>query len=510
MLFNRHGLQQKNWRMVKKGKHILFGCSLFFVVGRMSISGSQVAHASETNASRIVGEKVVANNTSSEISGGKASTLEKEQVPEDIADKKVEKTKQTQAVEKPAEIKDQKENLTSESGEKTLVKKEVDKKELKDLVDKIKKTDISEKTEKSVKELNLILSRAEKALANKEITQEEIDKEVKALKEVFEKLEDKPKEEKKSEVKEKEESKKDDKVSSEKDTKEKQQENTTEDVARKHNEKITKVTETVTEIHSIANQINYEFSDAEKELVKTAEKLPTVYNSDKYNEETIQKLLKEVIYLRNKVANRMTRSHSGRRDPRNGKMINGKDESGFRITGGDRSSTTPAPSIQNNLNGKASSVSDVTVNAPAGSTVKLYDSNDVLIGEAVANVQGVAVVHPRNSLPEGTIKATATVGGQESEKSAPVNVTSIKTGEGPARHEKPSQPTNTQILINKTNIIAYRGDYVDVTIQAAANAVEKFWIPSDPYSVKWLNHTGQFGTAPKKLDKIFSYFCLVF
>ena len=187
MLFNRHGLQQKNWRMVKKGKHILFGCSLFFVVGGMSISGSQVVHASETNASSVVEEKVVANNTSSEISGGKASTIEKEQVSEDIDGKKAEKTKQTQAVEKPAEIKDQKENLTSESGEKALVKKEVDKKELKDLVDKIKKTDISKKTEKSVKELSLILSRAEKALDNKEITQEEIDKEVKALKEAFEK-----------------------------------------------------------------------------------------------------------------------------------------------------------------------------------------------------------------------------------------------------------------------------------------------------------------------------------
>ena len=330
MLFNRHGLQQKNWRMVKKGKHILFGCSLFFVVGGMSISGSQVVHASETNASKVVEEKVVANNTNSEISGGKALKLEKEQVSEASNDKNFEEIKQTQNVDKPTEKKEQKENLTSESGEKALVKKEVDKKELKDLVDKIKKTDISKKTEKSVKELSLILSRAEKALDNKEITQEEIDKEVKALKKVFEKLEDKPKEEKKSEVKEKEESKKDDKVSSEKDTKEKKQENTTEDVARKHNEKITKVTETVTEIHSIANQINYEFSESEKELVKTAEKLSTIYNSDKYNEETIQKLLKEVIYLRNKVANRMTRAHSGRRDPRNGKMINGKDESGFR------------------------------------------------------------------------------------------------------------------------------------------------------------------------------------
>ena len=342
MLFNRHGLQQKNWRMVKKGKHILFGCSLFFVVGGASIGGSQVVHASETSASRVVEEKVVANNTSSEISEDKASTLEKEKVSEDIDDKKAEKTKQTQDIEKPVEKKEQKEKLTSESGEKALVKKEVDKKELKDLVDKIKKTDISKKTEKSVKELNLILSRAEKSLDNKEITQEEIDKEVKALKEVFEKLEDKPKEEKKSEVKEKDESKKDDKVSSEKDTKEKQQENITEDVARKHNEKIMKVTETVTEIHSIANQINYEFSDAEKELVKTAENLSTAHNSDKNNEETIQKLLKEVIYLRNKVANRMTRAHSGKRDPRNGKMIDGKEESRFR---GIR--FTPLENIQN-------------------------------------------------------------------------------------------------------------------------------------------------------------------
>ena len=353
MLFNRHGLQQKNWRMVKKGKHILFGCSLFFVVGGMSIGGSQVVHASETNASRVVEEKVVANNTSSEISAGEASTLDKKQVSEASNDKKAEKIKQTQDVEKPAEKKEQKENLIGESGEKPLVKKEVNKKELKDLVDKIKKTDISKKTEKLVKELNLILSRAEEALDNKETTQEEIDKEVKALKEVFEKLEDKPKEDKKSEAKEKAESKKEEKSNVEKNTKEKQQENTTEDVARKHNEKITKVTETVTEINSIANQINYEFSDAEKELVKTAEKLPTFYNSDKYNEETIQKLLKEVIYLRNKVANRMTRVHSGKRDTRNGKVIENSGESTFR---GIR--FTP---LENTQNGKVVSNADTNL-----------------------------------------------------------------------------------------------------------------------------------------------------
>ena len=326
MLFNRHGLQQKNWRMVKKGKHILFGCSLFFVVGGMSISGSQVVHASETNASSVVEEKVVANNTSSEISRGKASTLEKEQVSEDIADKKVEKTKQTQGLEKAAE-KREVERSESNASTKNPVKKEVNKKELKDLVDKIKNTDIGGKTEKSVKELNLILSRAEKALDNKEITQEEIDKEVKALKEAFEKLEDKPEKEKVSQFKEKAESKKEEKSDSRKENSEKTQEDNKEDVARRHDEKITKATNIVKEIKSLASEINYEFSDSEKELVNTIEKLPTTDNN---SEESIQKLLNEAIYLRNRVANRVTRANSGRRDPRNGKIIDKNGESGFR------------------------------------------------------------------------------------------------------------------------------------------------------------------------------------
>ena len=312
MLFNRQGVQQKNWRMVKKGKQILFGCSLFFVVGGMSISSSQVTYASDANSSEVIAKQEKNNNLGEQNSTVVIPALEKQA---QSSNKKLEKT------------------TVSEDNKKFTEKKEVkevNKKELKDLVDKIKKTDISKKTEKSVKELNLILSRAEKALDNKEITQEEIDKEIRELKEAFDKLEDKPKEDKESEVKEKDESKKDNKVSSEKDNKEKQEQNSTEDVARKYNEKITKVTETVNEIHSIANQINYEFSESEKELVKTAEKLSTATNSDKQNEETIQKLLKEVIYLRNKVANRMTRAHSGKRDPRNGKPINGNGESRFR------------------------------------------------------------------------------------------------------------------------------------------------------------------------------------
>ena len=310
MLFNRQGLQQKNWRMVKKGKHILFGCSLFFVVGAVNVSGPQVTYAEDVSGLETVA-KQEKNSVGEENSNAAISTLEKEKKTQSSNNKRIEKITASETV-------------GASTAKIEVSKKEVNKKELEDLVAKIKKVDISKKTEKSTEKLNLILSRAEKTLEDLEITQEEIDKVVKALKDVFEKLEDKSQKEKASE------SKKEEKSDLENNSKEKQQENTTENVARKHNEKITKVTETVTEIHSIANQINYEFSDAERELVKTAENLSTAHNSDKNNEETIQKLLKEVIYLRNKVANRVTRAHSGRRDLRNGKMINGKDESRFR------------------------------------------------------------------------------------------------------------------------------------------------------------------------------------
>ena len=157
---------------------------------------------------------------------------------------------------------------------------------------------------------------------------------------------------------------------------------------------------------------------------------------------------------------------------------------------------TSGAHIESDLTGKASIPAEVRVKAPVGSTVKLYDNNDVLIGEAVAGNDGYATVHPRNSLPEGKIRATSTPsGGKESAKSAPVNVTRTVPSVGPSDHKKPDKSTNTQILINKTNIVAYRGDAIDVTITAASNAIEKFWIANDPYSFKGIVHTGQFRTS---------------
>ena len=157
---------------------------------------------------------------------------------------------------------------------------------------------------------------------------------------------------------------------------------------------------------------------------------------------------------------------------------------------------TSGAHIESDLTGKASIPAEVRVKAPVGSTVKLYDNNDILIGEAVAGNDGYATVHPRNSLPEGKIRATSTPsGGKESAKSAPVNVTRTVPSVGPSDHKKPDKSTNTQILINKTNIVAYRGDAIDVTITAASNAIEKFWIANDPYSFKGIVHTGQFRTS---------------
>ena len=77
MLFNRQGLQQKNWRMVKKGKYILFGCSLFFVVGGVSACVPQVTYAGEINDLGAVTKQEKNSNIGEENSTIVTPTLEK-------------------------------------------------------------------------------------------------------------------------------------------------------------------------------------------------------------------------------------------------------------------------------------------------------------------------------------------------------------------------------------------------------------------------------------------------
>ncbi|WP_299324214.1 Ig-like domain-containing protein [uncultured Gemella sp.] len=133
---------------------------------------------------------------------------------------------------------------------------------------------------------------------------------------------------------------------------------------------------------------------------------------------------------------------------------------------------TSGAHIESDLTGKASIPADVRVKAPVGSTVKLYDNNDVLIGEAIAGNDGYATVHPRNSLPEGQIRATSTpAGGKESAKSAPVNVTRTQVGHGGNR-----QITNGRVTVgvDKEWIVAYRGDEIEIRSAAHARYLESF------------------------------------
>ena len=50
MCFNRKNAEQKNWRMIKKGKHFLFGCSLVFAVGATLATPAVHADTAEAKA----------------------------------------------------------------------------------------------------------------------------------------------------------------------------------------------------------------------------------------------------------------------------------------------------------------------------------------------------------------------------------------------------------------------------------------------------------------------------
>ncbi|WP_311522802.1 Rib/alpha-like domain-containing protein, partial [uncultured Streptococcus sp.] len=164
----------------------------------------------------------------------------------------------------------------------------------------------------------------------------------------------------------------------------------------------------------------------------------------------------------------------------------------------DAATATSGPEIVNDLAGKASTPADVTVKAPAGSTVKLYNKDGVVIGEAVANDQGVATVHPTNSLPEGEITATTTpAGGSESAKSAPITVTKTPT---PIENKQVTTgPYKLQMITNATKVTLYRGDKLHLTGDAAGTALRWFGITKPTaFNVKGVSPTGGLATNGSK------------
>ena len=155
---------------------------------------------------------------------------------------------------------------------------------------------------------------------------------------------------------------------------------------------------------------------------------------------------------------------------------------------------TSGAHIESDLTGKASIPADVRVKAPVGSTVKLYDNNDVLIGEAQAGNDGYATVHPRNSLPEGQVRATSTpAGGKESAKSDPVNVTRSQIGHGGSDQISSEGKAKGYIGVDKQWITAYRGDHVEVNVSSYAKYLETFLPnPNTRGHVRGLEESGGF------------------
>ena len=277
--------------MIKKGKHFLFGCTLFLATGAVTIQNPHLVHADEMVASLNDSTKVKDEDPNSDKVPNdvenhpqvenhvKESDKISEHVPEDrIIEKAVENTVKT-----------------------------VDKTTLNELIEKIKNTNLQTKTVKSVENLNLSLSHAQAILDKETASQTEIDKEVQVLSNSFAQLEEK---------------------NNDIETKEKQadKENDSDEKKKPLTEKIAKVQDIVSEINQLAGEISYEFSESESKFLQAFGDL----SEEKSTDSEVDGALNEAKSLRNKVANRVTRAHSGKRDPRNGKPIDGKDESGFR------------------------------------------------------------------------------------------------------------------------------------------------------------------------------------
>ena len=277
--------------MIKKGKHFLFGCTLFLATGAVTIQNPHLVHADEMVASLNDSTKVKDEDPNSD------------KIPNDVENHP--------QVENPVKESDKISEHVPE--EKILEKslehpvKAVDKTALNELIEKIRNTDLQTKTAKSVENLNLSLSRAQAVLDKEGASQDEIDKEVQALSESFAQLEEK---------------------SNDIDKKEKQADKANDSDEKKNpsTEKIAKVQALVSEINQLAGEISYEFSESESKSLQVFADL----SEGKATESEVDGALNEAKSLRNKVANRVTRAQSGKRDPRNGKPIDGKGESGFR------------------------------------------------------------------------------------------------------------------------------------------------------------------------------------
>ena len=74
MYFNRKNAEQKNWRMIKKGKHFLFGCSLVFAVG--ATLATPTVHADSVEAKTEATNSATQNEPTAEATTYAAPAVE--------------------------------------------------------------------------------------------------------------------------------------------------------------------------------------------------------------------------------------------------------------------------------------------------------------------------------------------------------------------------------------------------------------------------------------------------
>ena len=165
MLFNKNNTVQKNWRMVKKGKQIVFGCTLFFAGG---LALAAPAQASDQTA-KAEATTVVADNSASQ---GDATSKEVDSTQPKAEFKKATTPKETTATAKAA------------ASEKVVV----DKSKLESILLQAKELKLVGKSSEAVAELEKAIKEAELLLTKENATQEEINSGVVDLTKVLDKV----------------------------------------------------------------------------------------------------------------------------------------------------------------------------------------------------------------------------------------------------------------------------------------------------------------------------------
>ena len=175
MLFNKSNTVQKNWRMVKKGKFIAFGCSLFFATGLALASPAQATDkVVEPKSTVTSGDASTPNSTAT----GGATVSKVTEVPKEG----VVSEKNAVSEKKPVlEKKDTAEKVETSEKDQEQKKAKVNKAHLESVLQQAKAQSLEGKTSTSIENLEKTIQEAQLLLAKENVTQQEIDSSVNSL-----------------------------------------------------------------------------------------------------------------------------------------------------------------------------------------------------------------------------------------------------------------------------------------------------------------------------------------